>query len=206
MKSAYLIGFVAMGLLAFAASGNAAITVYHHTSGGVNPNVPLELPISASEPIVLNVHGGTAPTSAGVICVGGNGDEVCGVDVTIRVTDGSILGFSEASPQVVSHSPSSNEIRIVAVLAVFPPIPPGTPPDTDPFHLGTLTVDASNFIVNVKVTSGEAVAADGSIVSVPQDTIAKGLPEPTGWLMLTAGSAALAALGRRRSRLAKHRV
>ena len=96
-------------------------------------------------------------------------------------------------------------VRIVAVLAVFPPIPPGTPPDTDPFHLGTLTVDASNFIVNVRVTSGEAVNANGEIVDVSIDTIAEA-PEPAQWLMLTAGSAALAALGRRRSRLAKHRV
>jgi hypothetical protein len=141
-----------------------------------------------------------------IICIDGDGEEVCGVDVTIGVTDGSILGFAEASSQVVSHPSSSNEIRIVAVLAVNPPGPEGLPPTTSPFHLGTLSVDASNYNVKVSVTSGEAVAADGNIVSVPQDTIARGLPEPTGWLMLTAGSAALAALGRRRSRLAKHRV
>ena len=202
MKSAHLIGLVAMGLLSFAASGNAAISVYHSTPGGMNPGVPFELPNTASEPLELNVHGGNVPTNTGTICVDGDddGQEVCGVEVTIGVINGSILGFvvnPGASSRVVSHSSSSNEIRIVAVLAV-------PSPTTDPFHLGTLTVDATDPNVKVSVISGEAVASNGQIMAVPQDTIA--LPEPAQWLMLAAGSSALAALGRRRSRQAKRRV
>jgi len=175
MKYVHLIGLVAMSLIAFAAPGDATVSVYHSTPGGENPGVPLALRNTASEAIELNVHGGNADTAEGTTaCVNGDGDEVCGVDVTIGVTSGSILGFTVnpgISSQVVSHPPSpSNEIRIVAVLAVNPP--GDTPPTTAPLHLGTLTVDATEPDVSVSVTSGEAVASNGDIVAVSQGTIA----------------------------------
>jgi len=62
----------------------------------------------------------------------------------------------------------------VAVLAVNPG---NTPPTTDPLHLGTLTIDATELDVKVSVTSGEAVASNGQIVAVPQDTIAVATPD-----------------------------
>jgi hypothetical protein len=215
MKPSRSIGLVAISFLAFSAVGNAAVAIYHSTAGGPDPDPggEYEVPNSSSELIVLNLDGGNIPTTTGEVCLDGDGEEVCGVDVTIKVIKGSILSFSAASSQIASHISSSsieipipNQIRIVAVLAINPP--EDVPPTADPFYLGDLEIDAtagtSLFVV---VTSGEAVDAHGDIVAVPLRTIAVGtVPEPALWLMLTAGSALLSALGRRRLRMPKHRV
>jgi hypothetical protein len=120
-----------------------------------------------------------------------------GAMVAIDVSGGTIELFEPWDPEVVvvqyHINQASTQIRIAGVRAT-----PNDPP-VGAFRLGTLTVDASSGNINVAVAVGsEGVAAGDVIELINPDTIAT--PEPTGWLMLTAGSALLAALSRRRSR------
>ncbi len=78
-------------------------------------------------------------------------------------------------------------------------------PPTTTFRLGTLFVDASSGNINVSVALGSEGVVAGDVIEVINPAVIA-VPEPTGWLMLTAGSAVLAALSRLRSRQAKRRM
>ena len=130
-----------------------------------------------------------------------------GVTVTIDVSGGWIEGFipdSLSSPIPIveyhpnSFDPTTTRIQIAGVRAE-----PSDPP-VGAFRLGSLIVNASGGSFSAWVVPGtsKGVTAGDAVEDINPVVI----PEPAQWLMLTAGSAALAALGRRRSRLAKHRV
>ena len=175
MKIAHTLVFAVLGMLALAPPSAAILYVCPTDSPG--PCATQELLPLSGEVIELYVQGSN------------------GVNVTINVSSGTIESFLPESSEVVEYhlNPAATQIRILGVRTT-----PDDPPTTT-FQLGTLTVDASSGNINVAVAvGGEGVAAGDEIELINPDTIAT--PEPTGWLMLTAGSALLAALSRRRSR------
>jgi hypothetical protein len=175
MKIARTLVFAALGMLAFAPPSAAILYVCPTNSPG--PCAAQILPSLPDQAIELYVWGSN------------------GVNVTIDVSSGTIESFEHKDSEVVEYhlNPETTQIRIAGVRAT------PTDPPTTTFKLGTLTVDASSGNINVAVAvGGEGVAAGDVIELINPDTIAT--PEPTGWLMLTAGSALLAALSRRRSR------
>lgn len=181
MKIARTLVFTALGMLAFAPP--SAAILYVCTSDSPGPCAAQELLPLSGEVIELYVQGSN------------------GVNLTIDVNNGIIQSFLPNSSEVVEYhlDLAATQISILGVRAT-----PDDPP-TATFQLGTLTVDASSGNINVAVAVGsEGVAAGDVIELINPDTIAT--PEPTGWLMLTAGSALLAALSRRRSRQAKRRM
>ncbi len=102
-------------------------------------------------------------------------------------------------------------MEVDAAKAANPPMPiagvrasPTDPPTAMFPPLGALTVDASSpsFTI-VAVAAGSEGTVGGDEIEAISPTV---IPEPAQWLMLTAGSALLTALGRRRSRRAKPRV
>lgn len=185
MKIAHTLVFAALGMLAFAPPSAAILSVCP-TAPPDPCTAQLLLSRSAGVGIQLYVPGST------------------GVDVTIKVTGGIIEGFAPNSIEVVEYQttilvpdPPSTQIHIVGVQ--------DSP--TDPlttFQLGTLTVDATLVSIIVEVVEGQGVDALDNVILI--DSVVIALPEPTQWLMLTAGAPALTALGRRRSRRAKQRV
>jgi hypothetical protein len=122
-----------------------------------------------------------------------------GVDVTIDVSGGSIQGFAADSVEIVEYHLSTDNKRIqIAGVRETP-----TDPPTDAFRLGSLIVNASSGSFQAWVLAGSKGVTAGDAIEDINPVV---IPEPAQWLMLTAGSTVLAALGRRRSRLAKHRV
>jgi hypothetical protein len=184
MKIARTLLFAALGVLASAPPSAAILFVCPTDSPG--PCAPQQVPVSSpGELIELWVQGSN------------------GVDLTIEVSGGVITGFDPNLSEVVRFHPDPN-----------PPNPPTTqihiagvrddPTDPPPtFQLGTLIVDALNWSFKAEVKEGSEGVAAGDAIEVISPAV---IPEPAQWLMLTAGSTVLAALGRRRSRLAKHRV
>jgi hypothetical protein len=125
-----------------------------------------------------------------------------GVNVTIGVNNGWIEGFFPNTSEIVefhpiSFNPSTQQINIAGVRAI-----PNDPP-TGSIRLGSLVVNASDPNFSARVLAGGKGVAAGDAT---EDIDPGELPEPAQWLMLTAGSAMLTALARRRARLAKHRV
>ena len=184
MKIARTLVFAALGMLAFAPPSAAILFVCPTDSPG--PCAAQELLPFPDELIELYVQGSN------------------GVDLTIEVSGGVIKGFVPYSLEgdVVEHHPNdfsspTTQIHIVGVRAN-----PTDPPATT-FRLGTLTVDASSRSIIVAVAVGSEGVAAGDVIEVISPEV---IPEPAQWLMLVAGSSALAAFGRRRSRQAKRRV
>ena len=186
MRVARTLVFAALGMLAFAPPSAAAILSVCSTDSPGPCAVQQLVLRSAGVGIQLYVQGST------------------GVDVTIEVTGGNIEGFAPNYMEVVEYhttilvpDPPTTQIHIVGVQDS-----PTNPLTT--FQLGTLTVDATLPSINVKVVEGRGVDALDNMILI--DPVVIALPEPAQWLMLTAGSAALTALGQRRSRRAKQRV
>jgi hypothetical protein len=182
MKIARTLLFAALGILAFAPPSTALLYVCPTASPG--PCAAQVMVPSPSEVIQLYVYGSN------------------GANVTIDVSGGWITGFSADSIEIVEYQISPDNMRIqIAGVRATPTIPTVTP--TGALRLGSLIVNASSGNFSAWVVPGsKGVAAGDTIEDIDPDEI----PEPAQWLMLTAGSAVVAALGRRRSRLAKHRV
>jgi hypothetical protein len=125
-----------------------------------------------------------------------------GADVTIDVSGGWIEGFTPDPDEIVEYhlSPDSMRIQIAGVRTT--PTDPNDLP-TGAFRLGLLSVNASSGSFQAWVVAGSKGVVTGDAI---EDINPAVIPEPAQWLMLVASSTVLAALGRRRSRLAKHRV
>jgi hypothetical protein len=184
MKIARTLVFAALGMLAFAPPSVAILYVCPTDSPG--PCAAQELSPLPGEMVELYVQGSN------------------GALVNITVSNGTIDNFVPEPSEVVQSHPSVfgpmvTNLRITGVRAM-----PVDPPTTT-FRLGTLFVDASSGNINVSVALGSEGVAAGDVIEVINPAVIA-TPEPTGWLMLTAGSAVLAALSRLRSRQAKRRM
>jgi hypothetical protein len=131
----------------------------------------------------------------------GNGDELCGYDAVIEVQ-------GDAGAFISDFDPDSS---LASEMAFYPdtPLPAGTrqlrvnlvdvnPPDANPIHIGTLSVDATaaRGPVTVLVTGQGAVLANLDLVPIPVQIIA--VPEPAELLLLGIGIPGLAGLHRLR--------
>jgi len=189
MKVTRTLLFAALGILAFAPPSTALLHVCT-TETLPGPCAAEEFQPSSNKAIQLYVAGAN------------------GVNVTIDVSANDwIKGFNPDPSAIVEYHPNSfdfttKRIRIAGVRE-DPIDPPPVAFPSDAFRLGSLIVDASSGDFSARVVAGGKGVTAGDVV---EDINTAVIPEPAQWLMLTAGSAALAALGRRRSRLAKHRV
>lgn len=187
MKIARTLVFAALGMLTTASPSTALLHLCPTDSPG--PCAAQVLDVLSGEVIELYVQGSN------------------GVNVTIDVSGGWIEGFNPDSLAIVefhptSFDPTTMQIKIAGVRAI-----PGDPTGTT-LRLGSLTVNASSGSFQAWVVAGSKGVGWNSTIAedVIEDINPVPIPEPAQWLMLTAGSTVLAALGLRRSRPVKRRM
>ena len=189
----------AAAALLFASSAQASVPTLFHTDSGppfVDPGsfVP-PYPPGGTRTLNLVLNPGGVANTSGTICDTGNGDNVCGVFVEIKV-DGDLTvsdtGYTSlVSGQMSKHAPDPKTLR-VALVTTSSPLPPG------PILLGTLTVTSGPAGGTVRLSTLHTVDASLDLMSGAPRTLAY-LPEPGFGLGIGAGAAALGLLGRRRS-------
>jgi len=189
MKIARTLLFAALGILAFAPPSTALL---HVCTTETLPGSCAAEEFSPSSNLVIQLY--IARSN--------------GVNVTIDVSANDwIKGFNPDPSAIVEYHPNSFDSTTKRIqIAGVRENPTDPPPDTfpsDAFRLGSLIIDASSGGFSAWVVAGgKGVTEDDAVEDINPAVI----PEPAQWLMLTAGSTVLAALSRRRSRLAKHRV
>jgi hypothetical protein len=190
MKIARTLLFAALGILAFAPPSTALL---HVCTTETLPGPCAAEEFSPSSNLVIQLY--IARSN--------------GVNVTIDVSASDwIKGFNPDPSAIVEYHPNSFDSTTKRIhIAGVRENPTDPPPElfpSDAFRLGSLIVDASSgFSAWVVAEAGsKGVVAEDAVEDINPGVI----PEPAQWLMLTAGSTVLAALSRRRSRLAKHRV
>jgi len=127
----------------------------------------------------------------------GEGDEICGYDVLIKVGgSGCLDAFVPDSGAVIYHPPSQDlNCTTPELQAAF--VNTG-PTSSDPLRIGWLTVNAVGAsAAKVEVLGEHIVAADLALEEIPQATITY-VPEPGEILLLASGIAGLAGLHRLR--------
>jgi len=183
MKIARTLLFAALGILAFAPPSTALL---HVCTTETLPGSCAAEEFSPSSNLVIQLY--IARSN--------------GVNVTIDVSGGWIEGFNPEPSEIVEFHPISfNSTTTRIQIAGVRTIP--TEPPVGAFRLGSLIVNAVGGGFQAWVVVGSNGAAEGDAIEDINPVV---IPEPAQWLMLTAGATVLAALGRRRSRLAKHRV
>jgi hypothetical protein len=157
----------------------------------------MTLPTTSNATLTVHLDAGIDP-SAGTICQDGNGDELCGADVILKLNGpGLITGFMAAptGPLIVfdpdPFTPTT-ELRL-NLLTATPPHVMGSK------LLGTLTLDlssASGANPSSVEAHGQVVDAAGRLQSIPLQLIA--VPEPSHAWLLASGILGLALLYRLR--------
>ena len=157
------------------------------------------IPITAPENYDLYIDKlGTGTSTTACDELEGDGDEICGYDVLIQLEgEGHISFFVEDTghASAIEYFPetftsSTKELRITFVDV--------NPADAEELPIGTLTVDATGRVgaTTLRAIGNDAVTAALNLESVPNQVIA--VPEPSGYALLAAGIAGLAALYRLR--------
>jgi hypothetical protein len=215
-------------LVAVPGAALAGVPVVYDQSAG--PTGTKELGASDFEFIDLIIDGGPIDSDVEgegdpiIICQNANGDELCGIDLTVIVEgDGRIVDYFEGGaasgesgggaagtspdppPPFIVHHPDGEFAPTSMFRLNVLQAEPFDPPSTGPIFLGTLVLDTfDNGPLTATVTaSGQFVAADGTLGSIPSRVIADRpvlIPEPPGVLMLWTGIAGLALLHRLRKR------
>jgi hypothetical protein len=211
--------------------GLAGVPVVYDESAG--PTGTKELGASDFEFIDLIIDGGPIDSDVEgegdpiIICQNADGDELCGIDLTVIVEgDGRIVDYflipdtddggdgggggatgtsPDPPPPFIVHHPDGEFAPTSMFRLNVLQAEPFDPPSTGPIFLGTLVLDTfDNGPLTATVTaSGQFVAADGTLGSIPSRVIADRpvlIPEPPGVLMLWTGIAGLALLHRLRKR------
>ncbi len=133
--------------------------------------------------------------SSQIVCVNGNGDEICGFDLVLLASGSFRLSSFEPDSEndVVAGPVSATDLRLNRVA--------GLNPDSAPVRIGTLSVFRLSDDPGELRVSPESLAVDasGELISI-SDEEAIALPEPSGALGLVAGACTLVALRRRRQR------
>ena len=152
--------------------------------------------------------GPAATANGGTLCDplpgGGNGDEICGMDVQVNVAGPAyIAGFRPAGPPAgtgivffpTTFGATTKGLRLNSVRATDP-VPSGA------FKIGELDLTVTGDRgVNVTVSGNAMVLAQRQVVAVRPNVLAVPEPQET-WLLASAllGLAGLAARRRRRAR------
>jgi hypothetical protein len=197
MNARRVVALSALGVFLGLGSAHAQPTVYDLTAGPgeITPLIP-----NSNPTLDIYIDSGATPTSAGVACENGNGDELCAIDVELSLTGpGVIDGFmAPATGPTVVYEPfelvdfPTSKVRLNVLQSISPPTPP------TPQNLGALSVtilpSASEANPVKVVATGQAVDAAGALVGIPVLEIAKTVPEPSGIVLLLSGALGLAAL------------
>jgi hypothetical protein len=192
-------GFLAMSIVLFSvlwAGGNAqAQAVFYHSPSN-DGSFPAVTPVlSYPGPAWLHLYvdvAGNAPTTIGVACDDGDGDEICGWHVSLTAGPGAELIFFVAAPNV-QYALSPAQLTATGVDAMTPGV--------DPVWIGDLIVQSSDPATggDIEATGLHVVKADLSVQHVARATVVTiPVPEPASGLMLAAGVVALAGMARRR--------
>ena len=186
----------ALGLLARPA--DATLAVFADDDGNNNGVVTLDTQALHVLEIWIDKQGATTSLDACNDAEGqGEGDEICGYDVLIKVGgSGCLDDFKPDSGAVVYHPPSVDldcttpELQAALVNT--------NPTSSGPLRIGWLTINAVGAeAAKVVVLGDHIVAADLALEDIPEGTIAY-VPEPAEILLLASGIAGLAGLHRLR--------
>ena len=193
-RTSLLGGLLAASLMLWIAilpsTAAAVVDVFHSPDqSGSNPGSTPEIPGSAAPVLHLYIENSGAPTSAGTVCEDGNGNELCGYDLTFSPVGGvQFLSFVPAAG--VIHAMTADRLRLNAVPAVS-----GIGSST---FVGDLQVDTT-FAVNARIDLQPSEVLDASLntAALASRTIAT-VPEPGLSLLICSGVVGLILMSRHR--------
>ncbi len=180
----------ALALLVASSPAGAQIAVFHSPNDdGVDPGGTISIPPSASATLHLYIDNPGTGTATGTVCEDGDGNELCGFDLTLEALGGiQFLTFSEVAD--TAHSLTSTRMRLNVVEAIS-----GV---SGPIHIGDLTIDAS---VGTTVDLSGAEALDAALGSVPiADKSLISVPDAGFLPLLGSGLSMLLGIRRRGNR------
>lgn len=176
-------------LPSLATSALAGVPALYHSpadDGSPAPSTPVE-PGAPTVTLFLYMDAGNAPSSVGTPCVDGEGDELCGWKIGLRVSgSASIQAFLPDAGQDVVVNASAQALVATGGDAVAG--------ELGPIRLGELqlAVPASDW--SVSLVGGQAIDASFGLVGLPGSPVA--VPEPGVSCALAAGALALLVLSR----------
>ena len=187
---------VGVALAAFLAANDALAELKVYSSpndDGIDPGEPLEIPEgSPPESLYLYIDSGSQASGSGVVCSDGDGDELCGFEVTVDALGGT--SFVEFLPQLgIIYQLNPTRLRANGLFALDP--------QAIPRRIGELRVQSATAGGAVSLTAGRAIGAALQSASVPQSLLATTpVPEPSAWLQLASAWLTLLWLARHRAR------
>jgi len=168
-------------------------TVYHSTNG-VDPGDTVHLEHESNEiKLYINVLEGAESDGGTTACDDGNGAELCGIDVLVKITGGGrFTGFADGGagaahdPENSTFDDPASTFRLNVLQTTSPPTP-GIPQ-----LLGTLTLDNTDLEGSSITAEGMAIGAHLELTPISTRVIA--VPEPAEGLLLGIGILGLAGL------------
>lgn len=186
------LALVALVLLASHALAEVPVLYHSPADDGVrSASTPVE-PGTPAVTLFLYLDAGPASSSGGAPCVDGEGDELCGWKIDLRVSgSATIAAFLPDPAQDVVANVTASGLRATGGDAVDGEI--------GPIRLGALQLDVPVQDWSLSVVGGQAIDASFSLVALEPSTVA--VPEPRGLPGLVASVAALFGLARGRPRV-----
>jgi hypothetical protein len=166
---------------------NAQIVVFHSPNNdGMDPGGMV--PIESAESVTLHLYidNPGAATATGTVCEDGDGNELCGYDLTLEALGGfEFTGFNEVAN--TSYSLTDHRVRLNVVEAID-----GI---SGPAYIGDLIVTAISG-TTVDLSRGQALDASLSLIDIAPRSLISLVPEAGFLPLLGSGLLLLLALGR----------
>jgi hypothetical protein len=180
---------ISMGFLCAGVASSA--TQVFHSQG--DDGIPGSSTVAEGgvQSVYLYIDGGAVASAPGSACYDGQGDEICGYELTLTGLFGlTFAGFNPEPSADVMVNLAADSIAIGGLDTETPP--------SGPVRIGELLVNAVAG-GEVELTSGEAIDADLSSEVLASGTVVT-VPEPVELLLLCSGMLLLGVLDRRRRR------
>jgi len=181
-----LIAIVLVGFASFVPAASAQVRVFHSPANdGVDPGGTQV--IEPGDPVTLHLYieNDGIPTATGTVCEDGDGNELCGYDLTFEALGGIQFDvYSEVAD--TRQSLTATRLRLNAVEAVG-----GA---SGAIHIGDLTIDAS-VGTTVDLVSGQVLDASLNLAPVAPRSLVF-VPEPGALVGLAGGLLLLVLLKR----------
>lgn len=183
--------FFALAIVAAGLPAAAAQLFHSPGDDGQPPFGPGTIAEGGVRSIFLYIDDGAMASAPGSACHDGQGDEICGYQVTLTGAGGlTIASFAPEPGADLLVDQSAGGIVINGLDPVSPT--PG------PKRIGELQVNAATG-GSLSLTDGEAIGADLGSEILTTGTLVV-VPEPRAAVTLASGGLLLAALARRRAR------